>query len=468
VKVRTQDFDLVVVGGGSGGYAAARTARSLGASVAIADPGPLGGLCILRGCMPSKTLIASSNAAAAVRSAAELGIHAGEPRADTAFILARKTRIVREFAEYRSEQLNGFPLFGGPVRFVAPHEVAAGDVLLRGKHVILATGSSIAPHPVPGLDETGFIDSDGALELGDLPETLIVLGGGYVATELGQYFARLGVNVTFVIRGPRLLRGEDADIGEALTAAFRDEGIAVVANAQVERAGRRGERKVIFAKQDGEVRELEADEIFYALGRVPNVAGLELERARVAYHPISGVEVGLDLRTSHPDVFAVGDVAGRFQLVHVAIYQGEVAARNAVLGTSEYADYSLQKSRTVFTEPQVAVAGDNERDLAARGQAYLAASHPFADHGKAIAVGETRGFVKILADPLDGRILGAAVAGSHGSDLIHELIVAIHYRATVFDFIKVPHLHPTMAEIWTYPAEELADRIAQTRVPAPA
>jgi pyruvate/2-oxoglutarate dehydrogenase complex dihydrolipoamide dehydrogenase (E3) component len=466
--VRTDAFDLVVLGGGSGGYAAARTARSLGASVAIVDPGPLGGLCILRGCMPSKTLLASSNAADAVRHAPEFGIASSAPVADPEFIVARKNRIVQEFAEYRGRQLESFPIYRGSARFSGPQTIESGEKSIAGKHFVIATGSSIAPHPVPGLDAIGYIQSDRALDLTALPRSMIVLGGGYVATELGQYFSRLGVETTILIRGPRLLRGEDDDVGDAITAAFRAQGIRVETGVQLERAELRDGRKTIVAKQHGEQRTFAADEIFHALGRIPNVAGLDLERAGVAYHPITGVEIGPDLRTSNPNIFAVGDVTGRFQLVHVAIYQGELAARNAVLGEHEAADYTLQQSRTIFTEPQIAIAGENEHELRAQGRPYLAASHPFADHGKAITAGTTDGFVKMLADPQDGRILGAAIVGAHGSDLIHGLIVAIAYRATVFDFMKIPHLHPTMAEIWTYPAEEIAERIAAARVPAPA
>jgi pyruvate/2-oxoglutarate dehydrogenase complex dihydrolipoamide dehydrogenase (E3) component len=465
--VRTESFDLVVIGGGSGGYAAARTARAAGATVAIVDEGPLGGLCILRGCMPSKTLIASSNAAFAVRRAGEFGIETAPPRPDAGAIVARKQRIVREFADYRVEQLNAFPVFTGAARFTGKTSVAVGDgLVLHAKHVIVATGSSIAAPPIPGLDAVGAIDSDAALDLGVLPASMIVLGGGYVATELGQYFARLGVAVTMIIRGPHLLRAEDDDIGEALTRSFRAEGIAIETGAIISHAQRRGGKKAIVFRRGEAEHSIEADEIFHALGRIPNVAGLDLETAGIAYHPMTGIQVGPDLRTTNANVFAIGDVTGHYALVHVAIYQGELAARNAVTDGREFADYRLQKTHTIFTEPQIAVTGETETELRAAGKPYRVAAYPFADHGKAISVGQTHGFVKMMADPVDGRILGAAVIGPEGSDLIHEIVVAINYNATVFEFVKIPHLHPTMAEIWTYPAEELAEAIAAARVPA--
>jgi pyruvate/2-oxoglutarate dehydrogenase complex dihydrolipoamide dehydrogenase (E3) component len=196
---------------------------------------------------------------------------------------------------------------------------------------------------------------------------------------------------------------------------------------------------------------------------MPTIAGLNLEAAGVSYHAITGVTVDETMRTSQPHIFAVGDVTGEFALVHIAIQQGELAARNAVHGGREYVDYSLSKTHTVFTDPQVAIVGETEKELQRAGTPYIVASYPFNDHGKAISIGKTKGFVKMMADPNDGRILGAAILGPDGSDLIHEMIVALYYRSTVFDFVKIPHLHPTLAEIWTYPAEELVDKIIAER-----
>jgi pyruvate/2-oxoglutarate dehydrogenase complex dihydrolipoamide dehydrogenase (E3) component len=221
-----------------------------------------------------------------------------------------------------------------------------------------------------------------------------------------------------------------------------------------------GGRKVVHYIRGGERDSVAADEIFYALGRVPNVAGLELDRAGVECHPISGIRVGPDLRTCVPHIFAVGDVTGIFQLVHVAIFQGEIAARNAVRNEYETADYSLQKTHTIFTDPQVAVVGRTEKELRSEGTPFVTGSYLFSDHGKAMTLNKTKGFVKMMAAPEDGRILGAAIVGAHASDLIHEVIVAMYYHGNVYDFVKIPHLHPTMAEILTYPAEDIVDQLA--------
>lgn len=457
----THQYDLVVIGAGSGGYAAARTAHDLGASVALVDRGPLGGLCILRGCMPSKTLIATGDAAYEIRHAAELGVTAGEPAIDFPAVMRRKREIIRGFADYRIAGIETFPVYMGDARFLSPHRLRVGDDVLEGKSFVVATGSTIPPAVFPGLAEAGYIDSDAALDLEAPPKSLIVLGGGYVGTELGQFFARIGVPTTILIRGTQLLSGEDTDIGLGLVEYFRAEGIGVETGAAVQRVSVAADgRKVVHYQQDGAAKEAVAHEIFYALGRVPNIAGLDLEAAGVRHHAVLGIETDETMRTSRDHIFAVGDVTGRFLLVHVAIQQGEIAARNAVRGAREHADYRITKTHTVFTDPQVAVVGESERELTAARVPYLVATAPFNDHGKAISIGKTKGFVKMMAAPVDGKILGVAILGPDASDLIHEAIVAMYFGSTVFDFIKIPHLHPTMAEILTYPAEELAERIA--------
>jgi pyruvate/2-oxoglutarate dehydrogenase complex dihydrolipoamide dehydrogenase (E3) component len=455
-------FDVIVIGAGSGGYAAARTARDLGASVALVDHGPLGGLCILRGCMPSKTLIASGDLLHEIRKAGELAVRAGEPELDFRKLAERKRTLVRGWADYRIAGIETFPVFAGAARFESPTTLRVGDEVLYAPRFIVATGSSVAPAAVPGLAEAGFIDSDAALDLEAPPKSLIVLGGGYVGSELGQFFHRAGVPVTIVLRSKHLLSGEDHDVGTGLTEYFREEGIRVETGAQVHRVSVRDGMKVVHYVKAGEEHEVAAHEIFYALGRVPNVDGLGLEKAGVEYHEITGIAVDETLRTTNPDVYGVGDVTGQYLLVHVAIQQGEIAGRNAATGARERADYRLSKTHTVFTDPQVAVVGETERELQAAGVDYLSASYPFNDHGKAVALGRTQGFVKMMAAPQDGRILGAAILGPDASDLIEPLIVAMAYGATVADYARIPHLHPTLVEILTYPAEEIAERLRTT------
>lgn len=458
--MKRQRHDLVVVGAGSGGYAAACTAREFGCDAALVDRGPLGGLCILRGCMPSKALLASSDALADVRDAGALGVHAAGVSIDVPYVFARKRSLVAEFADYRISGIERFPLYRGEARFLSPTELAVGDdVVLESEKFVIGTGSVVSPAPYDGLVETGFVDSDALLELDRIPESAIVLGGGYTACELGQFLARMGTATTFLIRSGQLLTYADDDVGGALTGYFREDGIEIVTGARLLGARRDGRQKVVRYWSDGAEHHVAAEEIFYALGRSPNVAGLGLENAGVAYDAEGGIAVDETMRTSNRNIYAVGDVTGKSMLVHVAIYQGEVAARNLCLAGDERADYRLILAHTIFTDPQVAAVGASEKDLRANATPYVAGRYDFAEHGKAQCLAKTKGFVKMMADPLDGRILGAVVIGPQGSELIHEVIVAMNFEATVAQFMRIPHLHPTLAEIWTYPAELCAAQL---------
>lgn len=458
--MRHRPHELVVVGAGSAGYAAARTARDFGCDVALVDSGPLGGLCILRGCMPSKALLASSDALEDVREAGKLGIRVGSVNVDMPFIAARKRALVKDFADYRIDGIMQFPLYSGTARFLSPTELAVGDdTVLQASNFIIATGSIVPPAALDGLIETGYVDSDGVLDFERIPESAIVLGGGYTACELGQFLARMGARTTMLIRSGHLLTASDDDVGDALTGYFRDEGIEVMTHTKLRSAQKRNGSKVVHYERGGETQEVVAEEIFYALGRAPNVAHLGLASAGVALNGAGGINVDATLRTTNPNIFAVGDVTGDYMLVHVAIYQGEVAARNSCMDGAERADYRLVSANTVFSDPQVAAVGAGEKDLRAAGTRYVVGRYDFAEHGKAQTLGKTKGFVKMMADPEDGRILGATVIGPQASELIHEVIVAMTYGANVVDFMRIPHLHPTLAEIWTYPAEMCAAQL---------
>jgi pyruvate/2-oxoglutarate dehydrogenase complex dihydrolipoamide dehydrogenase (E3) component len=409
--------------------------------------------------MPSKTLLATGDLLHDIRRARELAIEPGEPKLDYRALQRRKRTLVRDWADYRISGIETFPLFHGAAHFESRTALRVGDQLLHAKRFVIATGSVVAPVAVPGLVEAGYIDSDAALDLEEPPRSVIVLGGGYVACELGQFFHRAGVPTTMVLRAPHLLSGEDHDIGIGLTEYFREEGIGVETSARVERVSVAADgRKVVHFLRDGVEQTVTAHEIFYALGRVPAVDGLGLENAGVDFHEVTGIGIDATLRTSNPEIFAVGDVTGKYALVHVAIQQGEVAARNAITGGHEQVDYRLSRTHTVFTDPQVAIVGQTERELQAAGIPFLRGSYPFNDHGKAVALGKTKGFVKMLASPEDGKILGAAILGPDASDLIEPLVVAMAFGATAEQYAQIPHLHPTLVEILTYPAEEIAEQ----------
>lgn len=457
-------FDVAVIGGGSAGYAAARVSASLGKRVAVVEGGrEVGGLCILRGCMPTKALLQASEVAHLVRKASTWGIHATPGPADLSAVMARKDLLIADFAGYRRGQLSDgrFTLLRHSARFVNPREIEldSGDTL-SADGFVLATGSVVAPAELPGLVEAGFWTSDDALTAARPPESLIVLGGGAVAVEFAQFFSRMGTEVTVVQRSGQLLKDFDADAATVLQTVFEREGIRLHTETRLLRAGReaQGERWVEFEKE-GRVTRVEAEQILFALGRTPATQGLALEKAGVQlqHHRIV---TDAQMRTSQPRIFAAGDCTGPYEIVNVAIQQGETAAWNLAHSENPRAiDYRLV-SNVVFTEPQIASVGLTEKMARGRGTEILVASYPFSDHGKSMILDAMDGFVKLLADPHSGEILGGCCAGPLGGELIHEIVVAMHQRMTVAALASVPHYHPTLAEIWTYPAEELADKVA--------
>ncbi len=459
---RRHSFDFCVLGGGSAGFAAATTARTMGKTVAVADgTGPLAGLCILRGCMPSKTLLRSSDVAHLMKVAPTLGVTPGNVAISVPAIVERKRRIIDDFAQHRVEGLDQFPLFRGAPRFVGPSEIDVGDDRIEASRFLIATGSVINVPPLPGLEEVGYVTSDDVLELETLPSSVVVLGGGSVSVELAQYLVRVGVATTIVQRSATLLSTEDPEVGETVRGALEKDGIRVHTGAVVQHVERaRGRKRVVAQTRAGEL-VVDADEIFLALGRRPNVEGFGFETAGVTYDR-DGVHVDEHLRTSNPHIFAAGDVTGAWELVHVAVYGGALAASNAFAARPKPLNLDLWAARAVFSDPQVGIAGLTERQCRERGIAFEKASYPFSELGKAITAELTDGFIKMLA-ARDGRIIGVTIVGAEASDLIHEAIALIYFGARCHDVMEMPHLHPTLAEIITYPAEELCERLEHQR-----
>jgi pyruvate/2-oxoglutarate dehydrogenase complex dihydrolipoamide dehydrogenase (E3) component len=453
--------DVIVIGGGSAGYAAARTAREAGAAVAIVDRGPLGGLCILRGCMPTKAILRTAEVASLMRRAKEFGLSPVEVRAGLSAIVDRKNELVHEFAEYRIRQLRdpGFTLYQSRARFRSSHEIDVDGATLSARAFVIATGSNPCDPSIPGLAEAGCYTSDTILDLRSQPSSLIVLGAGPVALELGQFFARIGTKVTIIQRAKTILSGMDKDVGLAVATALRDEGLAVVTDAELMRVTRDGELTTVWAKRDGQETAYRGAAMLQALGRRPNVEGLHLEAAGVKMEA-GRIVVDAAMRTSQAHIYAVGDVNDVTPIVHLAIQQGEIAAYNATHPDqpAKTIDHRLD-AEVVFTDPQVAVLGLNETRAKAEGIPYLTASYPFVDHGKALCLGATQGFVKLLAAPRTGEILGAQIVGPEAGELIHELIAVMYYHGTATDLLRMPHYHPTLAEIVTYPAESIVEQL---------
>ena len=461
------DYDFLVLGGGSAGYAAARTASAAGLKAVVVEGGDeVGGLCILRGCMPSKAIIASANCALAIRDAEKFGIQAAPPRVNLPAVIARKRELIGEFADYRRGQLEGgkFDFIRGFARLKSPHEVDVAtrdgrELTLYARSILLSTGSVHASPPIPGLAECDALTSDDILDAEELPDSVVILGAGPVALEMAHYLDAVGVAVTIIQRSPQFLSGTDPDLAKVVEDAFRARGMRVFVDTQVRKI-QPGERgwEVQF-EHGGSVHTVAAERIFNGLGRRPATEGIGLESAGVTARK-GAVEIANTQQTNIPHIFAAGDCCGPFEIVHIAIQQGEIAAKNAAAllrgeEPSERSDYRM-KLYAVFTEPQLACVGLGEEEAKSQGIPIRVATHSFEDHGKSLVLEERDGFVKLVVHADTGEILGGAVVGPHASELIHEVVVAMAFRSTAAQFAAIPHYHPTLSEIWTYPAEELA------------
>ena len=467
----SDSYEFVIIGGGSAGYAAARTAVELGLKTAVIDGAEtLGGLCILRGCMPSKSLIESANRFLTLRRAGEFGLSADNISVYPEKIRTRKRALIADFAGYRQGQLEDgrFDLFRGTASYADAKTIKValrdgGERTLTAASSLIASGSEISRPSIPGLEEVGYLVSDDVLDAAELPESVIVLGGGAIALEMAHYYEALGVATAVVQRSPQVLKAIDEDVAKALEQAFIDRGIDLYTGTSLTEVELEGGQKVVHFDHGGEPKSVRAEEILQALGRHPNTGGLGLEAAGVE---LDGLHIRTDAHqaTSTANIFAAGDVAGPHEVVHIAIEQGEAAATNAAirlgkLDASRRATISYElKLFGVFTEPQVACVGLGEREAKQAGIDCISADYPFDDHGKSMVRGETHGFVKLIAERSSGRLIGGAVVGPEASELIHEVVVALRYGATAAEFARIPHYHPTLSEIWTYPAEDLAEK----------
>ena len=456
-------YDFICIGGGSAGFNAARAAADLGQKVAVIDgANQLGGLCILRGCMPSKTLIYASEILHHAKQAGKFGLRVSGARADMKAVHARKMKIIRDFASYRVDALKSgkFALYRAYAKFLDPHTLQLSDGRrLRGRHFLLGTGSKVSVPPIPGLDKAKTWTSDDVLDLDFLPKSVLVLGGGIVACELAQFLNRIGSKVTLVQRSPNILRDHSDDASCVVQQAFTDEGIILFTDTTLQSVTTDRHGATVKFRHNGRLVTRRAAHLFNALGREPNTAGLGLAEAGVKTKPNGQIIINRWQQTSAPHIYAAGDCSGPAEIVHIAIEQALVAARHAakVKGLKPV-DWSLLLS-VVFTDPQLATIGALERDLDKRGVKYLSASYPFNDHGKSILMEANYGYVKVLAEPKRGRILGAEIVGKDAGELIHCFSTPLAMRATVHDMLRAPWYHPTLAEIITYPLEEIAGRI---------
>lgn len=457
-----KEYDFIAVGGGSGGFNAARVARSYSDKVAVVDGAKeLGGLCILRGCMPSKTLIYSAEVLHLAQNGRAFGLNIPSASVDMPLLHQRKLDTIKGFTDYRVEAMTSgrYDLYRNFARFIDENTIELDDGrCLRGKKFIIATGSSVSVPPIQGLDHPDIWTSDHVLDLDFLPESIVVLGGGIVACELAQFLNRVGSNVTQIQRSPHILKDQEPDVSTVVETAFRDEGIELFTGTALQRITKTDAGFEIRFRHDNEEKTVRAQYLVNALGRSPSTANLGLENAGVELKPNGQIKSDEHQRTTNRNIYAAGDCTGPFEIVHTAVLQGEYAAHhaNGVEKTPINYDHMLD---VVFTDPQVARVGLTKRALDARGVDYVVADYPFDDHGKSILMEATYGFVRLYGERPTGRILGAEIVSKDAGELIHALSVAVSNQLSAADLLKTHWYHPTLAEIVSYPLEDIVDEL---------
>ncbi len=449
-------YDLVIIGGGSAGYSAAGTAASYKKKICIIEKGPFGGLCILRGCMPSKTLIYSARIAELIKKANEFGINVDQNiKVDAKHIIERKNKIIKGFADYRLNAVKknkNIDLVMGKASFISKNKVQAGNKIIEGKNFLISTGSKIFVPEIEGLKETDYITSDEALELKKLPNSMIFLGGGPVTLELAYYFFHLGVDVTIITRSEHVLSGNDEDMAEVIEKSFRKNGIKLYNGTSLKKIYESNNMKVVEFNHDKKNLIVKAEEILVGLGRVPDFNGLNLNKTGMKLDERGNPVLNEYLQTSLKNIYIAGDASKILEVVNVAVEQGKVIAEN-IFGKKEKIDYH-KFPMAVFTHPEVAWIGITEKEAKEKNMNVEIAKLSYEDLGKAVCLGETEGFIKIIMDKKSKRILGVAIVGHLASDIIHEAVPLLYNKNTIYDLAKMQHIHPTFGEIYSYLVED--------------
>ncbi len=437
--------DIVIIGGGPAGYAAAIHAAHLGAKVALVEKDKLGGTCLNRGCIPTKALARSVEVLLEARMANDFGIEVSNVKVDFSKVMARKNHIVAQLVS-SVEQLtkgNRIRVYSGAGRLLSPHLVKVNDEEIAARKVIIASGSESTPLSIPGGDLPGVLTTDDVLDLTELPESLVVIGGSYVGVEFASIFRVLGARVSIVKRRPLRLEPIDEEIGRRFAQTLPKQGIEVRTGAAVKAIKSNGPvLRVVWDSPDGE-QGVDGQMVVMATGRAPYTEGLGLARLGIQMEG-GAIKVNEYLETNVKDVYAIGDVLGRNMLAHVASYEGEVAVENA-LGRPRRADYRAVPS-CIFAQPEIAGVGITEREASDGRIPHKVSKFPFRACGRAVALGETTGMVKMICSADDGTVLGMHIMGPHASDLIAEGALAIRSGLKAKDIAHTIHAHPTLPE----------------------
>ncbi len=445
---KIRQFDLAVIGAGPGGYVAAIKASQMGKSVALIEKTHLGGTCLNVGCIPTKTLLASSQVLHSVKQAEQYGIETGPVKFHYQKMKERKDSVV--FGIRKSLEglikTNGITILKGLAKFQSPHDLKIlgnNPELIHAKTIIIATGSDTLDIPAFPCDHKRIVNSNSILEITELPKTLAVIGGGYIGCEFASLFIELGVKVTIVEALPSIIAMQGESLSDFLSKAFKKKGMKILTDTMVEKIDHMKHNLKLHFK-NGE--SLYADMALVAIGRKLNTTGLAIENAGISLNDRGAINVNDKMATNVPGIYAIGDITGKAMLAHVASHQGMIAAVNACGGEAKM-HYNAVPS-VIFTLPEIAVVGLNVQEAKKKGLEPMTGRFPFQALGKSIATMHTEGFAEIVCDKNTTQILGAQVVGCNAATMIAEIALAITNELTLDCILETIHAHPTVSEAW--------------------
>src|SRR6266567_6735942 len=445
-----EKYDAIVIGTGQAGPPLAVRLGKAGRKTAIIERKLMGGTCVNNGCIPTKTLIASARAAHVARRGADYGVMLDGPvRVDMSRVKARKDAIVRQSNQGVTDWLKRTPnvtLIQGQARFEGPHTVRVNDTLMDAEQIFVNVGGRALVPDMPGIADVGYLTNSSMMDVDFLPEHLIIVGGSYIGLEFAQMYRRFGSRVTVIEMAPRLIAREDEDVSAAIKTILEAECIAFRLNAKCLSAARHGKGVAIQVSCEEEPREVVGSHLLLAVGRVPNTADLGLDKAGIATDERGYIKVDDQLRTNVPAIWALGDANGHGAFTHTSYNDYEIVAANVLDGESRKLTDRIP-TYALFIDPPLGRAGMTEREIRAAGRRALVATMPMTRVARAKERGETQGFMKVLVDPDTQRILGAALLGIDGDEIVHSLLDAMYADAPYTVIRRAMHIHPTVTEL---------------------
>jgi pyruvate/2-oxoglutarate dehydrogenase complex dihydrolipoamide dehydrogenase (E3) component len=443
----TEQFDAIIVGAGQAGPPLAGRLTAAGQTVAVIERKLVGGTCVNYGCIPTKTLVASAHAAQTARRGADYGIGTGDVVVDMTKVKARKDKVMtddRNGVESWLEGMDNCTLIRGHARFEDPHTIRVGDRLLRGEKIFLNVGGRAVVPDMPGLDEIDYMTNVGILELDTLPEHLVIVGGSYIGLEFAQMYRRFGTRVTVIERGPRLTSREDEDVSAAIKEILENEGITVVVNANAISFNKRDNGFEVIPREGTD--PIAGSHLLIAIGRRPNTDDLSLEKAGVQTDERGHIVVDDQCRTNVEHIWAMGDCNGRGAFTHTSYNDFEIDAAN-LLDNDPRRISDRVPTYALYIDPPLGRAGMTVEQVRKSGREALVGKRPMTRVGRAVEKGETQGFMKIVVDADTKEILGAAILGVGGDEVIHSILDVMSAKDPYTAISRTMHIHPTVSEL---------------------